>query len=135
MLRRKNLEFDHMKFQPEHADGVNVISRLEAQRVWVGSVGFGHSLLVPWKGDPQAWPPQAVADLQAHHFDPVLALGAELVVFGSGPRMQFIHPSLYRALIDRRVGFETMDTAAACRTFNVLASEGRAVVAALLVGG
>jgi uncharacterized protein len=55
------------------------------------------------------------------------------VIFGSGARLQFVKPALYRSLIERGIGMETMDTAAACRTYNVLAAEGRMVVAALLM--
>ena len=55
-----------------------------------------------------------------------------LVIFGSGARLRFPKPLLLRPLIDRRIGVETMDTAAACRTYNVLLAEGRSVVAALL---
>jgi uncharacterized protein len=62
----------------------------------------------------------------------VLALEPELVIFGSGAMLRFPPPSLYRGLIDARIGLETMDSAAACRTYNVLAAEGRSVVAALL---
>jgi uncharacterized protein len=47
--------------------------------------------------------------------------------------LRFVSPALDRSLIERRIGIETMDTLAACRTFNVLASEGRSVVAALLL--
>jgi hypothetical protein len=57
----------------------------------------------------------------------------ELVIFGSGSRIRFAAPAVLRPLIERGIGIETMDTAAACRTYNVLASEGRAVVAALLI--
>ncbi len=57
----------------------------------------------------------------------------ELVIFGSGERLQFVSPGLYRCLIEAGIGVETMDTGAACRTYNVLASEGRSVVAALLL--
>ena len=63
----------------------------------------------------------------------VLALRPELVIFGSGARQRFLAPALYRALIDARVGLETMDTAAACRTYNVLVAERRPVLAALLI--
>jgi uncharacterized protein len=56
-----------------------------------------------------------------------------VVVFGSGVRLRFLRPSLIRGLIERRIGIETMDTAAACRTYNILAGEGRRVVAALLL--
>jgi uncharacterized protein len=55
------------------------------------------------------------------------------VLFGSGPRLRFPPAAWLRPLIGRRIGIETMDTAAACRTYNVLASEQRSVVAALLI--
>lgn len=122
-----------LKFQPDRSEGVNVITRHDATHIWVGTVAFSHSLLVPWQGDPQRWLPARTEQLQASHFEQVLALQPELVIFGSGTRLQFIAAELLRCLIDRRIGVETMDTAAACRTYNVLASEGRPVVAALLL--
>jgi uncharacterized protein len=79
------------------------------------------------------WPPQRFEQLQAAHFDQLLALSPELVIFGSGARQRFAAPALLRGFFERRIGFEAMDTAAACRTFNVLVSEGRSVVAALLI--
>jgi uncharacterized protein len=63
----------------------------------------------------------------------MLALKPELVVFGSGNKLRFARPALYRGLISARIGIETMDLAAACRTYNVLSSEGRSVLAALLI--
>jgi uncharacterized protein len=114
-------------------DGVNVVSRLEAGKVWVHQTPFATSVLVPWHGDVQAWPVERAAELQAAHFEQLLPMQPELVIFGSGERQQFISPALYRALIERRIGIETMDTAAACRTYNVLVNEGRKVVAALLM--
>jgi len=122
-----------MKFQPDRAEGVNLVTRQEAGRIWVGGVPHAHSLLVPWQGEVQAWTASSLATLEAAHFEQVLALRPELVVFGSGRRLRFPAPALYRCLIEARVGLETMDTAAACRTFNVLAAEGRSVVAAFLV--
>jgi uncharacterized protein len=61
-----------------------------------------------------------------------MALSPELIFFGSGARLRFPKPAILKALMARRIGFETMDTPAACRTYNVLLAEGRAVVAALL---
>ncbi|NRF69917.1 Xcc1710-like domain-containing protein [Aquincola sp. S2] len=122
-----------MKFQPDHLAGTNVITRHGPGELWVGDQRFEHSLLVPWVGTVQRWDPATVQQLEPAHFDAVLALKPELLIFGSGPRIQFVSPALMRALIDRRIGVETMDTAAACRTYNVLASEGRSVVAALLL--
>jgi uncharacterized protein len=123
-----------MKFQPDTFAGSNAISRHDAAAVWVNGQRFEGSLLVPWQGQVQAWSVADAAALEAAHFDAVLALRPELVIFGSGARLRFIAPALYRGLIAARIGFETMDTAAACRTYNVLAAEGRSVVAALLPG-
>ncbi len=122
-----------MKFQPDTAAGVNVISRHEPQRLWVGGSVHAHSLLVPWVGEVQAWPVAALADLTEAHFLQILGLQPELVIVGSGARQRFLPAALLRPLLERRIGVETMDTPAACRTYNVLVSEGRAVVAALLV--
>lgn len=122
-----------MKFQPDHLEGVNAISRLEAGRLWVHQTSFQGSVIVPWRGEVMAWPARAASELNAGHFDALLELNPELVIFGSGDRIAFISPQHYRALIERRIGMETMDTAAACRTFNVLVHEGRKVVGALIL--
>jgi len=56
----------------------------------------------------------------------------ELLIFGSGLRQKFPHPSSLQGLMRQGIGVETMDTAAACRTYNILAAEGRRVVLAIL---
>jgi uncharacterized protein len=122
-----------MKFQPDSLAGTNTVTRHESGAVWINGKPWTGSVLVPWRGDVQRWPLEALPALTAGHFEQVLALKPELVIFGSGPRLQFVSPGLYRCLIEARIGIETMDTVAACRTYNVLASEGRAVVAALVV--
>jgi uncharacterized protein len=71
--------------------------------------------------------------LTAEHFAQLAELKTELVIFGSGERLRFPAPALTRALIECQIGIETMDTQAACRTYNVLAGEGRHVAVALLM--
>ncbi|MEO7855076.1 MAG: Mth938-like domain-containing protein [Rubrivivax sp.] len=122
-----------MKLQPDRADGVNAITRHDSAGIRVGQIDFLHSVLVPWQGDVAAWPPRNTDELNAGHFEQILAWQPELVIFGSGRRLRFVAPALMRSLIERRIGVETMDTAAACRTYNVLAGEGRTVVAALII--
>lgn len=63
----------------------------------------------------------------------MLELAPEVVIVGTGARQRFPAPQLLRPLIEAGIGFEVMDLAAACRTYNILASEGRAVAAALLL--
>jgi len=121
-----------MKLQAERAEGSNAITRHGPDGVIVGTVAHTRSVVVPWSGEVGVWPVERFADLALPHFEALAALSPELVIFGSGARLRFVHPSLLRPLIDRRIGIETMDTAAACRTYNVLLAEGRAVVAALL---
>lgn len=122
-----------MKFQPDRLEGVNAINRHDDGAVWVGAERHEGSVLVPWRGVVRAWAVSAHEDLVDRHFEAVLALEPELVIFGSGSRLRFVPHALLRSLIERRIGVETMDTAAACRTYNVLATEGRSVVAALIV--
>jgi uncharacterized protein len=122
-----------VKFQPDSLDGVNTIARHDSSRVWIGGQPHEGNLVVPWVGQVQAWSAGAFDALEQAHFDALLVHKPVLVIFGSGARLRFPKPALLRGLIEHRVGFETMDTAAACRTYNVLVSEGREVVAALLL--
>ena len=73
------------------------------------------------------------SSLDIVHFETILDLKPELVLFGSGNVFRFPPLPLTQPLIDHGIGLEVMDTAAACRTYTVLASEGRQVVAALIV--
>ena len=122
-----------MKFQPDRLEGVNSITRYEPGRVWVQAEAYESSVLVPWRGAVRPWGVARLDALAPAHFERLLELGPELVIFGSGERLRFVAPALMRALIERRIGVETMDNAAACRTYNVLAHEGRSVLAALLL--
>jgi uncharacterized protein len=122
-----------MKIQPDTLEGVNVITRAEPGRLWVGNMPFTGSVLVPWAGAVEPWHGGGFDTLGAQHFERVAALAPEVVIFGSGRRLRFARPDVLRALIERGIGVETMDTAAACRTYNVLVSERRTVLAALLL--
>ena len=71
--------------------------------------------------------------MSAGHFEEIASLRPELVIFGSGSRLRFVPPAFFSGLMSLRIGVETMDTLAACRTYNILAGEGRHVIAALLI--
>ena len=79
------------------------------------------------------WPPQTCDDLTAEHFDAVIAMQPEVVLFGSGPRLWWPPSTLISAFAKQHIGFEVMDTAAVCRTYNILVYEGRNVAAVLLM--
>jgi uncharacterized protein len=122
-----------VKFQPDSLDGVNTIARHEGARVWIGGQAHAGNVVVPWRGLVRPWSAASFEAMQAGDFDALLADNPEVVIFGSGTRLRFPKPALLRGLIERRIGVESMDTAAACRTYNVLVNEGRTVVAALLL--
>ncbi|MDQ6680337.1 MAG: Mth938-like domain-containing protein [Pseudomonadota bacterium] len=121
-----------MKLQADRIEGQNAISRHAAEGVVVNGIEYRQSVIVPWRGTVASWPVADFAGLTEAHFEMLAALAPELVIFGSGRRIRFALPGLMRSLMARRIGLETMDTAAACRTYNVLLAEGRSVVAALL---
>ena len=122
-----------MKLQPDRIDGVNAVTAFAPGALRINGQTYSASVVLPWQGPVQAWPCADFAALRAAHFEQLLELAPELVIFGSGARIRFAAPALLRPLIERGIGVETMDTGAACRTYNVLASEGRTVVAALLL--
>ena len=122
-----------MKMQADSMEGQNAVQRHSAEGVIVSGREHRHSVLVPWKGEVLPWPVRRFEDLEEAHFSQVAALAPEIVIFGSGARLRFVKPVLLKPLIQARVGVETMDVSAACRTYNVLLSEGRSVVLALLL--
>jgi len=79
------------------------------------------------------WRPATAGELTMTDLEPIFTLAPEVVLFGTGERQCFPDPSLIAALAARRIGLEVMDTRAACRTYNVLVSESRAVAAALML--
>ena len=121
-----------MKFQPDAPSGLTIQSYGAG---WVVANGekISESVILTPDGLRQPWNCAAFENLEASHFELLLDLGAEVILFGSGERLRFVHPSFLQNLYARRIGVETMDTGAACRTFNFLAGEGRKVAAALLL--
>jgi uncharacterized protein len=122
-----------VKFQPDSLEGVNTIGRFDGTSLVVGAQWYDASVIVPWTGAVLPWAARDFASLRQADFDVLLPLKPEIVLFGSGAKLRFPSAGLMRELIARRIGVESMDTAAACRTYNVLVSEGRSVVAALLI--
>jgi len=121
-----------MKLQPDKFD-VPVISGYGPGWVAVNGDKVSHSLVLTSHSIQFDWDCTGFEALTGVHFDRLAEIGAELVIFGSGQRLRFPKPEWLRALMARRIGVETMDTQAACRTYNILAGEGRHVVVALLV--
>ncbi len=121
-----------MKLQPDKFD-VQAISGYGPGWVAVNGEKIAHSVIVSSSGERIDWRADCFEALAADHFAQLAQVQAEVVIFGSGSRIRFPPPAWLLPLIQRRIGVETMDSAAACRTYNVLAQEGRSVAVALLV--
>jgi uncharacterized protein len=74
-----------------------------------------------------------IDQLSTQHFDVLALCAPEIVLLGSGAKLRFPSPALYASLVKANIGVEVMDTPAACRTYNILAAEGRRVAAALIL--
>jgi uncharacterized protein len=103
--------------------------------VLVNEAVIASSFLVTPEQLVRDWRPRDAASLEPADLAPVLALSPALMVLGTGPRQVFPSQAVLAALLTRGIGIEVMDSAAAARTFSVLATEGRAVVAGFLVPG
>jgi uncharacterized protein len=121
-----------MKFQPDFIS-VQSISGYGNGWISLGQDKITQSLVITANGQRFAWNCACFEDLGPAHFAQLAALGTELVLFGSGSRLRFPRPEWLRPLIEKGIGLETMDTPAACRTYNILAGEGRQVAVALLI--
>ena len=118
-----------------HPDIISVpfISSYGKGWVQVADKQLTRSVVISSDGRQFEWQCAHFDDLTSAHFEQLAQLKTELVIFGSGERLRFPAPALTRALIECQIGIESMDTQAACRTYNILAGEGRHVAVALLM--
>ena len=121
-----------MKLQPDQFD-VPSISGYGPGWVAVAGEKITASVVLASGGRRIDWNCADFWQLGPEHFAKLAELGVELVVFGSGAALKFPRPEWIVPLVARQIGIETMDTQAACRTYNILAGEGRNVAAALLL--
>ncbi|WP_423934236.1 Mth938-like domain-containing protein [Comamonas sp. 23] len=121
-----------MKFQPDKSDTLT-ITGYGPGWLAVDQQSYAYSLVVGSNGTLQRWDCARFEDLGPAHFAQLAEADVETVIFGSGNRLRFPSPAWLAPLIAKRIGFETMDTPAACRTYNVLAGERRKVLLAVLL--
>ena len=101
--------------------------------VAVNGVRYETSLIVMPDGIAQDWKVQNLEALVQANIEALAALKPELVLLGTGDVLRFPDPRLLVTLTHAGIGAEVMDTRAACRTYNILAEEGRNVAAALII--
>jgi uncharacterized protein len=122
-----------LKLHLSRADGTNTFTACGAGYVAVNGARYERSLLVlPDRLVPD-WGPERFEALAPEHLAALVVLAPEVALLGTGGMLRFPPAELMRGLVDARIGLEVMDVPAACRTFNILAAEGRKVAAALML--
>lgn len=99
----------------------------------VNTIRYEQPLIITPDRDPESWP---VTDFEALDITVMAALlekHPEIIILGTGAIQRFAKPAVLRPLIEAGIGLETMNTPAACRTYNILMNEGRRVIAAMFL--
>ena len=122
-----------MKIEREHAEGKNSFTGYGAGYVEINRTRHTSSLVASGERVIVDWPVSHVDGLAADHMAAIIELRPEIVLLGTGATFRFPEPARLAPLYKAGIGVEVMDTPAACRTYNILAGEGRHVVAALVV--
>lgn len=126
-----------MKLHSDSSFGLNTITGYGPGYVAVNGKQHKGSVIVDPKTLDTNWSANSVAGLTAEQLAPLMGRACDVILIGTGDRQRFPSPAVLRPLIESltkaRVGVEIMDTAAACRTYNILTAEGRNPVAALIV--
>lgn len=122
-----------MKLHSAVTPGRNRFTGYGAGYVVVNEQRYERSLVLTPEAIHAAWEVDSVLGLDDAAVRFVLQLQPEIVLLGTGAGQHFPQPAALRPLAEAQIGVEIMDTAAACRTFNILMAEGRNVVAAVIV--
>jgi len=111
----------------------NVINQCHGGAITVNERTFDCSVIITPQDILDDWRPQHIEELTADDVSRVADLSVELVILGTGARQVFPPARTLEPFISASLGYEIMDTRAAARTYNIVASEGRNVAAAILL--
>jgi len=121
-----------MKLQPAQTEGQNTITAYGKDYVSVNAIRYSSNLIVLPDRLIVDWTAASFATLSVADFELLAALDSEIVLLGTGNQLRFPRPELLRPFVQKQKGLEVMDMQAACRTYNILISEGRKVAAGLI---
>lgn len=122
-----------MKFAEHRDPSILTVRSYQPGLVKINEFSLQNSCFLNQKTLIQNWQCENIHDLNEHHLDEVLRLDPEVLILGTGETQVFPEPRLFAYCAQKGVGLEVMDNAAACRTYNVLTTEERHVVLALII--
>jgi uncharacterized protein len=122
-----------MKLHLTTAENNYLITGYDENYIGVNNQRYQQSLIVMAQQLDTEWPVSEFAQITEVQMAELANLNPEVVLLGTGQKHQFLHPKIYQGLTQKGIPLECMTTAAACRTYNILMSEGRNVLAALII--
>ena len=122
-----------MKLHLTQNPNQNLITGYGSGYVLINRERYESNVIVTAKTVIPGWLASSETDLNEADLVPVIELAPQIVLIGSGGRIRFPKPAALKGLIAAKIGYEVMDTHAACRTYNILLEEGRNVAAALIL--
>jgi len=122
-----------MDLSLDNAEGYLLVRRTAARSITLIDRELSASFLLMPDRVVENWPVDSASGLNAGHVGDFLTLQPELVILGTGERQVFPAAEFMAGLLRKGVGIEVMDNAAAARTYNLLAGEGRRVVAGFIL--
>jgi len=122
-----------MKFAQDSQEDGYVITAYDENSVSINGKTFSQSLVIANTRLKENWDVSGIELLTPNHIETVLSFQPELIIIGTGSRLVFPAIEIYSGIIEHGIGVDFMDTGAACRTYNILMSEGRDVVAGLIL--
>lgn len=122
-----------MKLQSDPHSGANTITGYGDGYIEINKIPYSHAVLLSSDGEILEWAVKSFEELSSSDFAQMASLKPELIIIGTGKRQRLPKPELLKTLIEAKLGFEIMDSQAACRTYNILVGEGRQVLLALIV--
>lgn len=122
-------------YPPERATGnVVALPQSNTERPVMLEEQLSASFVIAPQHLLRTWPPQQFEELNEAHLRLIAELDPEVVLLGTGAKIRFPNQAWLRAFHQQGVGVEIMDNGAACRTYNILMTEGRNVVAGFITG-
>ena len=122
-----------MKFAQDSQEDGYVITAYDDNSVSINGKTFSQSLVVASTRLHEHWDIADIELLNSSHIELVLSFQPELIIIGTGKNLVFPAIEIYSGIIEHGVGVDFMGTGPACRTYTILMSEGRDVVAGLIL--
>ena len=123
-----------MKLDFETDGSMYVIRGYHGDSVIINEQPYRRSVIVTPARLVEDWPPASANELRIEHISAIIELEPEIVLLGTGSRLSFPAAEITRDIVEAGIGFEVMNTPAACRSYTILAAEQRRVAAALIIG-